>query len=107
MISNTICGNEGVDIEVCVGATGNTGSENTCDVTLNYDDTTAGSGCTYSCSKPALNGDLNHDGAITPADAAIALQMAARGEYSVDADMSGDDRVTSLDALMILQRSQQ
>ena len=107
MISNTICGNEGVDIEVCVGATGNTGSENTCDATLNYDDATAGSGCTYSCSKPALNGDLNHDGAITPADAAIALQMAARGEYSVDADMSGDDRVTSLDALMILQRSQQ
>jgi parallel beta-helix repeat protein len=107
MISNTICGNEGVDIEVCVGATGNTGSENTCDVTLNYDDTTAGSGCMYSCSKPMLNGDLNHDGAITPADAVIALQMAARGEYSVDADMNGDDRVTSLDALMILQRSQQ
>jgi hypothetical protein len=32
-----------------------------------------------------------------------ALQIAVRGEYSVDADVSGDDQVTSLDALMILQ----
>jgi len=103
MISNIICGNEGVDIEVCAGVTGNTGSENTCDVTLNYEDTTAGSGCTYSCSKPMLKGDLNGDDKITPADAAIALQMAVRGEYSEDADVSGDHKVTSLDALMILQ----
>ena len=103
MISNTICGNEGVDIEICAGVTGNTGSENTCDVTLNYDDTTAGSGCTYSCSKPMLTGDLNHDDVITPADAVIALQMAARGEYSEDADVNEDNQVTSLDALMILQ----
>ena len=108
IVSNTICGNEGVDIEVCVGVTGNAGSKNTCDVTLNYDDIGAtGSGCTYSCSEPVLKGDLNHDGVVTPADAVIALQMAARGEYSVDADMNEDDRVTSLDALMILQRSQQ
>jgi len=107
MISNTICGNEGVDIEVCAGVTGNTGSENTCDATLNYGDTTAGSGCTYSCSKPVLKGDLNSDGVITPADAVIALQMAASGEYSGDADMNEDDQVTSLDALLILQRSQQ
>ena len=38
-------------------------------------------------------GDLNHDNQITPADAAIALQLAA----------TGDGHVTSLDALMILQ----
>ncbi len=48
-------------------------------------------------------GDLNHDGNITPTDAAIALQIAASGGWNADADMSGDDRVTSLDALMILQ----
>jgi len=55
-------------------------------------------------------GDLNRDGIITPADAAIALQIAAGGgSASCDAttlaaaDVSGDGRVTSLDALMILQ----
>lgn len=50
-----------------------------------------------------LCGDVNHDGAITSADAAIALEMAAHGEWNTDADVSGDGRVTSLDALMILQ----
>ena len=48
-------------------------------------------------------GDLNRDGCITPADAAIALRMAVRGEYNPAADVSGDNCVTSLDALMILQ----
>lgn len=48
-------------------------------------------------------GDLNHDGVVTQVDALIALQMAARGEYSEDADVSGDSMVTSLDALLILQ----
>ena len=54
-------------------------------------------------------GDLNHDGNVTPADAAIALQIAAAGSASCDpatlaaADVSGDGCVTSLDALMILQ----
>ena len=56
-----------------------------------------------------LRGDLNHDHKITPADAAIALCLAAGGSASCDAttlaaaDVSGDNRVTSLDALMILQ----
>jgi len=49
------------------------------------------------------SGDLNGDGEITSADAAIALQMAVRGEYSDIADVSGDGSVTSLDALMIQQ----
>jgi hypothetical protein len=54
-------------------------------------------------------GDLNSDDQITPADAAIALQIAAGGPSSCDpamlaaADVSGDNRVTSLDALTILQ----
>jgi parallel beta-helix repeat protein len=48
-------------------------------------------------------GNLNRDCYINPADAAIALRMAVRGEYDPAADVSGDDRVTSLDILMILQ----
>jgi len=48
-------------------------------------------------------GDLNHDGILTPADAAIALQIAASGGWDPAADVNHDDRVTSLDALMILQ----
>jgi hypothetical protein len=48
-------------------------------------------------------GDVNGDGEITSVDAAIALQMAVRGEYSDMADVSRDGSVTSLDALMIQQ----
>lgn len=48
-------------------------------------------------------GDLNGDHLHTPADAAIALRMAVRGEYADAADVSRDGRVTSLDALMLLQ----
>ena len=50
-----------------------------------------------------LKGDLNSDNQITPADAAIALRLAVTGAHDPVADVSGDDRVTSLDALMILQ----
>ena len=58
---------------------------------------------------PAQKGDLNGDGITTPADAAIALTITAGGFASCDpatlaaADVSHDGRVTSLDALMILQ----
>jgi hypothetical protein len=48
-------------------------------------------------------GDLNRDGNIMTADAAIALQLAATGAHNPAADVSGDNCVTSLDALMILQ----
>ena len=48
-------------------------------------------------------GDLNGDGRLTPADAAIALRIAASGGWDANADVSGDGSVTSLDALMILQ----
>lgn len=48
-------------------------------------------------------GDLNSDGILTPADAAIVLRLASTGAHNPAADVSGDGRVTSLDALMILQ----
>ena len=50
-----------------------------------------------------LPGDVNHDGAITSADAVIVSWMAVRGEWDQCADVSGDGAVTSLDALMLLQ----
>ncbi|MEA3324565.1 MAG: right-handed parallel beta-helix repeat-containing protein, partial [Euryarchaeota archaeon] len=58
----------------------------------------------YPLVKPwPLKGDLNSDHLPTPADAAIALQIAATGAHDDAADVSGDGSVTSLDALMILQ----
>jgi parallel beta-helix repeat protein len=48
-------------------------------------------------------GALNADGILTPADAAIALQLAVNGAHDDAADVSGDGQTTSLDALMILQ----
>jgi hypothetical protein len=50
-----------------------------------------------------VKGDLNHDGILTPADAAIALRLAATGAQNPAADVNDDGRITSLDALMILQ----
>jgi parallel beta-helix repeat protein len=48
---NTVCDN-GVDISTCGAACyGNTGDDNTCDTTSDYDDTGA-TGCTYSCETP-------------------------------------------------------
>jgi len=60
-----------------------------------------------SVGEVEVRGDLNSDGSVTPADAAIALAIAA-GSRQCDAatltaaDVSGDNKVTSLDALMIL-----
>ena len=57
----------------------------------------------------ATRGDLNDDSIPTPADAAIALAIAAGGSASCDpttrtaADVNRDGQVTALDALMILQ----
>jgi len=48
LISNEACGNEGMDIEVAEGCSGNHGRENTCDTTKNYNDEGA-TGCTYAC----------------------------------------------------------
>lgn len=71
--------------------------------TVKRDEVDAG-GLLYNSTLDLFHpGDLNGDGKITPDDAAIALRMAIRGDYSEIADVSGDDSVTSLDALMILQ----
>jgi hypothetical protein len=62
----------------------------------------------HATARP-VTGDLNGDGILTSADAAIALAIAASGSASCDAatldaaDVSGDGRATSLDVLMILQ----
>ena len=48
LYNNEICGNDYKDIYVVSGVTGNTGDENTCDTTYNYDDEGT-TGCTYGC----------------------------------------------------------
>jgi hypothetical protein len=53
--------------------------------------------------EPPATGDLNGDDAITPADAVIALNIIASGNYNEDVDVNGDGVTNSLDALMILQ----
>jgi len=53
-------------------------------------------------------GDANNDNRITAADSVLALQMSV-GSVAPDlesADVSGDDRISSLDALMILTMAQ-
>jgi hypothetical protein len=58
----------------------------------------------YMVTTGELIGDLNGDDAITPTDAAIALEIAAGSRPFDDAaDVNDDGMVTSLDALMILQ----
>jgi len=52
---------------------------------------------------PPQKGDLNGNNEITPADAVIALTIAASGGENYNADIDGDGKVTSLDGLMILQ----
>ena len=73
---------------ITVVATNNTGGSMTETLTVWYE---------------ILRGDANHDGALTPADATITLQMAVRGEWSDEVDMNNDGKITSLDALIILQ----
>ena len=57
----------------------------------------------HSWNTTSQRGDLNDDDEISPADATIALRIATSGGWDANADVSGDHRVTSLDALMILQ----
>jgi hypothetical protein len=72
---------------IAVVATGGAGL-NTTAVTVRYE---------------PLRGDLNSDGILAPVDAAIALQIAVGSRPCDDAmltaaDVSGDGKVTSLDA---------
>ncbi len=62
IISNEVCRNEGVDIEVCPTCEGNSGEENTCDATFNYDDEGT-TGCTYGCF---TQGDEDDEGVSKP-----------------------------------------
>ena len=104
---NTFCDNSLYDIH---DEDANSGDENACDSTLNWNDNGT-IGCTYACGtepSPTPDGDLNGDGQVTSVDAAITLRVAA-GSCPCDAttlaaaDVSGDGRINSLDALMILQ----
>jgi protocatechuate 3,4-dioxygenase beta subunit len=80
-----------------------TDSANATNVTVNAPDDISGVNFALK-SETVYKGDLNRDGTLTPADAAIALQIAVGSRPFDDAaDVSGDNRVTSLDALMILQ----
>lgn len=77
---------------------------NLTDYTITPSDVNNGGVFNFNLTITSLKmGDVDGDGNITSADAAIALRMAVRGEYSRAADVSDDDSVTSLDALMILQ----
>jgi len=60
-------------------------------------------GDAFCMFQPTSKGDIDGDGWITTADAAIALNLAVRGGYDLAADMNDDGSVTSLDALMIMQ----
>ena len=89
------------DITSCSeGSNATTDSEG--DVPYDFIDILQGSLYVSQTSEPVNKGDLNGDGYITPADAAIALRLAATGAHNPAADVSGDGSVTSLDALMIL-----
>ncbi|RZN35877.1 MAG: hypothetical protein EF813_08060 [Methanosarcinales archaeon] len=61
----------------------------------------------YTSPEPTVTvkciSDLNGDTRITPADAAITLQLAATGGWDSAADVNRDSRITTLDALMILR----
>jgi len=48
LIINEICGNEGTDIEVADGCSGNHGSDNICDTVKNYNDNDV-TGCKHNC----------------------------------------------------------
>ena len=50
-----------------------------------------------------MTAQLYYGGEVTTEDAAVALQMSVRCEYTQLSDLNGDHRITSLDALMLLQ----
>jgi len=78
-------------------------SASTYNVTLTVTDDDGLTGTISKIVAAGICGDLDHNGEISSSDAAIALQIAVRGGWDAGADVDGDDYVTSLDALMILQ----
>jgi parallel beta-helix repeat protein len=61
LISNTICGNDYLDIYVVSGVTGNHGVNNTCDKPDGWDDEGT-TGCTYGCG--GISGCVTEDGTV-------------------------------------------
>ena len=88
--------------EVELRAVGDPGEESPLDLTVNELVSTGGTPIAHVVGGgwfDIIGGD------ITITDAVIALKIAASGGYNEDADLNGDHKVTSLDALMILQKA--
>ncbi len=99
---NTFCDNEHLDINVQNAAAGTTGDDNTCDTTLNYDDTGI-TGCTYSCV-PSVCGDVDGNGFVTDYDAYLVyIRNLITGQWAADVDCSGF--VTDYDAYLVYIRN--
>ena len=110
-VSGTASDNVGLSkVEVKVGESGSwqtaSGTTSwTASVTLASGSNTIYARATDTSGNPKETSvTVTYDGELTTADAVTVLQMAVRGEYSKDADVNGDSHVTSVDALMILQR---
>ena len=75
LYSNTVCGNEGVDIEVVDKCLGNHGRENTCGETKNYNDEGA-AGCSHGCEGETMVTE-------TPTDTATETAASTPGFAAV------------------------
>lgn len=80
--SNTSCSSLNTDVSD-TGAN-NQGDHNTCDSTINWDDTSAVSGCQYAC--PATDTDI--DGVLDSADNCVTEYNP--DQYDTDGDFAGD-----------------
>ena len=79
--SNTACGNDYRDIYVVLEVIGNTGEENTCDTTHNYDDReSTTTGCTYSCSGDP--GCMADDGTVFRCGDTVMMNCTFNGSLS-------------------------
>ena len=105
---NTFCDNEHLDISVQNAAAGAIGDDNTCDTTLNYDDTGI-TGCTYSCGPAGVCGDVNMDAVVNSFDAIKVKNRAGNPSYPLAdewaADVNCDIVVNSFDAIKVKNRA--
>jgi len=82
LISNTVCGNDGVDIDVAVECVGNHGRDNTCDTTNDYaDEGAAAGGCSERCDEGATEQE-------TPAADTTASDSDSASASDGDSDTS-------------------